>query len=117
MELLYIDCYIEASMPQRAARSVKLVFFIGGVTFAELSALRWWAKQEEGLDLIIATTKIINGDTLLDSLVDRIEGATHPALAPVPLTPPPPAAAPPSQPPTRTASRDQMPRTSSQSKR
>lgn len=92
-----------------AQQNVKIVFFIGGVTFAEIAALRWWAKQEGterticygcccyccnesltpsidclaglGIELIIATTQIINGDSLLDSLVERVEGAGHPALS------------------------------------
>lgn len=52
-------------------RSLVLVVFIGGVTFAEISALRFLSSQE-GMkyDLIIATTKLINGTTLLQTLID-----------------------------------------------
>eukprot|EP00250_Pteridium_aquilinum_P019526 c24468_g2_i1 orf=167-1996(-) len=52
-------------------RLLVLVVFIGGVTFAEISALRFLSAQE-GMkyDLIIATTKLINGTSLLQTLVE-----------------------------------------------
>ncbi|XP_024401527.1 vacuolar protein-sorting-associated protein 33 homolog [Physcomitrium patens] len=54
-----------------ARRLVILVIFIGGVTFAEISALRFLESQE-GMkyDFIIATTKLVNGTTLVKSLID-----------------------------------------------
>ncbi|CAF2047566.1 unnamed protein product [Brassica rapa subsp. narinosa] len=53
-------------------RSVVLVVFIGGVTFAEISALRFLASKEGvAYDLIIATTKIINGATLIETFMDK----------------------------------------------
>jgi hypothetical protein len=33
--------------------------------------------------LVIGTTHMINGDSLIDSLIERVEGALHPAIAPV----------------------------------
>jgi hypothetical protein len=52
---------------------VTLVFFVGGVTFTELSALRWLSRQE-GMygDFIVATTKLINGNTFLTSLMENM---------------------------------------------
>eukprot|EP00897_Mesotaenium_endlicherianum_P000069 jgi/Mesen1/10062/ME000730S09345 len=51
-------------------RSLVLVVFIGGVTFAEISALRWLSSQEDVKhDFLIATTKLINGSSLLQTLV------------------------------------------------
>ncbi|KAM7265316.1 hypothetical protein ACFE04_002999 [Oxalis oulophora] len=49
-------------------RSLVLVVFIGGVTYAEISALRYLSAQE-GLayDLIIGTTKIISGNSLVET--------------------------------------------------
>lgn len=44
-----------------------LVFFIGGCTFAEISALRF-LSQRENCSFLIGTTKIINGRTFLKSL-------------------------------------------------
>eukprot|EP00051_Salpingoeca_urceolata_P013714 m.173465 g.173465 ORF g.173465 m.173465 type:complete len:275 (+) comp17870_c0_seq8:1353-2177(+) len=46
---------------------VTLVFFVGGCTFAEISALRFLG-QMEGRDYVVATTKIVNGRSLLKSL-------------------------------------------------
>ncbi|KAK9126616.1 hypothetical protein Scep_015462 [Stephania cephalantha] len=54
-------------------RSLVLVVFIGGVTFAEISALRFLSAQEGmAYDLIVATTKIINGQTVLEPFMDRV---------------------------------------------
>ncbi|OQR90268.1 vacuolar protein sorting-associated protein 33A [Achlya hypogyna] len=53
-------------------RKVMVVYFIGGVTFMEIAALRHLSKQPEcPYDIIIATTKIINGSTLIKSVVDK----------------------------------------------
>nr|CAD1843835.1 unnamed protein product [Ananas comosus var. bracteatus] len=51
-------------------RSLVLVVFIGGVTFAEIAALRFLSAQEGiGYDFIVGTTKIVNGNTILDTLI------------------------------------------------
>lgn len=55
------------------ASKVHLVFFIGGVTFTEIAAIRWLSQQDDNREYIIATTKLINGDTLLSSLMENIE--------------------------------------------
>lgn len=53
------------------APRVILVFFIGGCTFAEISALRFLSQQEDSnVEFVIATTKLINGDTFLKSIID-----------------------------------------------
>lgn len=45
-----------------------LVFFVGGCTFAEISALRFLSQQEENnFEFIVATTKVINGRSFLKS--------------------------------------------------
>lgn len=48
------------------SRNVKtvVVYFIGGVTYTEIAALRLLSKQK-GCKIIIATTSIINGERLL----------------------------------------------------
>ncbi|KAK1627348.1 hypothetical protein QYE76_001663 [Lolium multiflorum] len=47
-------------------RSLVLVVFIGGVTSAEIAALRFLsAKEGMGYDFLVATTKVITGNTLL----------------------------------------------------
>lgn len=50
-------------------QKVILVFFIGGITYAEISALRLLSQKEEGnTEFVIATTNFINGKTFLSSL-------------------------------------------------
>ncbi|KAI5648597.1 hypothetical protein M9H77_34602 [Catharanthus roseus] len=54
-------------------RSLVLVVFIGGVTFAEVSALRFLSSQEGmAYDLIVGTTKIISGKTLTETFVEKL---------------------------------------------
>lgn len=54
-----------------ARRLIVLVVFIGGVTFAEISALRFLESQEDmKYDFMVATTKLVNGTTLVKSLID-----------------------------------------------
>ncbi|CAD6239032.1 GSCOCG00008613001-RA-CDS [Cotesia congregata] len=49
-----------------------LVFFIGGCTYAEISALRFLSQQEDlNVEFIVGTTKLINGDSFLMSLTDN----------------------------------------------
>ena len=53
-------------------RRVVLVVIIGGVTFAEINAIRFLSgRPEVNCDFVIATTKLINGTTLLESFVDE----------------------------------------------
>mmetsp|Transcript_30543 Transcript_30543/g.58825 ORF Transcript_30543/g.58825 Transcript_30543/m.58825 type:complete len:626 (-) Transcript_30543:289-2166(-) len=53
-----------------ARKKPVLVFFIGGVTFSEISTLRFISTQEEvNRDIVIGTTKLINGNTLLETLL------------------------------------------------
>lgn len=54
------------------APRVILVFFLGGCTFAEISALRFLAKQEDNnIEFLIATTKLINKNTFLDGFIEN----------------------------------------------
>ncbi|XP_028788975.1 vacuolar protein-sorting-associated protein 33 homolog [Neltuma alba] len=54
-------------------RSLVLVVFVGGVTFAEISALRFLSAQEGmAYDLIIGTTKIINGRTVVETFMEKM---------------------------------------------
>ena len=51
-------------------RPTVLVVFIGGVTYAEISALRFLGNQG-GLNcnFVVVTTKLVNGHTLIASLL------------------------------------------------
>lgn len=54
-------------------RSLVLVVFIGGVTCAEISALRFLSAQEGmAYDLIVGTTKIITGHTLTETFIESL---------------------------------------------
>ncbi|KAK6192041.1 hypothetical protein SNE40_003590 [Patella caerulea] len=65
---------ITSSHSSTGEQRVTLVFFLGGVTYAEIAALRFLAQQDEGgTDYLIATTKIINGSRLIDTLKEKIE--------------------------------------------
>eukprot|EP01100_Stratorugosa_tubuloviscum_P000789 TRINITY_DN117_c1_g1_i1.p1 TRINITY_DN117_c1_g1~~TRINITY_DN117_c1_g1_i1.p1 ORF type:complete len:692 (-),score=224.73 TRINITY_DN117_c1_g1_i1:125-2155(-) len=47
---------------------VTLVVFIGGCTYSEIAAVRWLQRLEERRKFVIVTTKLINGDSFLNSL-------------------------------------------------
>ncbi|ORX89440.1 vacuolar protein sorting-associated protein 33A [Basidiobolus meristosporus CBS 931.73] len=51
---------------------ISIVLFLGGCTYTEISAIRFLSQQEEGREYVIATTQIINGNTLLDPLIEKV---------------------------------------------
>ncbi|MCD7447259.1 Vacuolar protein-sorting-associated protein 33 [Datura stramonium] len=54
-------------------RTLVLVVFIGGVTSAEISALRFLSSQEGmAYDIIVATTQMVNGSTLTETFVEKL---------------------------------------------
>ena len=46
-----------------------LVYFLGGITFAEIAALRFLQNLNPKFKIIIATTSIINGETGIAQLI------------------------------------------------
>ena len=57
-----------------ADKKVVLVFFVGGVTMAEIAALRFLSQQEESnVEYLIGTTSIITGNTFIESLSTKLE--------------------------------------------
>jgi hypothetical protein len=59
-----------APIPSDADIPTVLVYFVGGVTRAEVSALRFWARQHRGIcRVLIATTQTMNGTSLIKQLV------------------------------------------------
>ncbi|XP_056391212.1 protein lava lamp isoform X2 [Hyla sarda] len=59
---------------QQGENKVMLIFFLGGVTFAEIAALRFLSQLEDGgTEYIIATTKLINGTTWIKSIMEKLE--------------------------------------------
>ncbi|CAG9834285.1 unnamed protein product [Diabrotica balteata] len=62
-----VNTIINTDSPQTV-----LVFFIGGCTFAEISALRFLSTQEDSnVEFVIGTTKLINGTTFLNSIIEN----------------------------------------------
>lgn len=61
---------LTSELSQSDVPRVILVFFLGGCTFAEVAALRFLAQEDSNVEFIIATTKLINKNTFLDSFID-----------------------------------------------
>jgi hypothetical protein len=62
---------LTSEMSQSDIPRVVLVFFAGGCTFAEISALRFLSQQDENnVEFVIATTKIINKNTFLANIIN-----------------------------------------------
>ena len=57
-----------------------LVLFIGGATYAEVSALRFLGQKGlANADIVVATTHMVTGTTLLEGMIARAGGSTGPA--------------------------------------
>lgn len=52
-------------------KKVIVVAFVGGVTFAEIAALRWIASFYP-VELVVASTSLLNGTTFIGGLLERI---------------------------------------------
>ncbi|KAG0173258.1 hypothetical protein DFQ28_011169 [Apophysomyces sp. BC1034] len=46
-----------------------IIFFLGGCTHTEVSAIRFLAQHDEGRDYLVATTQMINGSSFLEPIV------------------------------------------------
>lgn len=55
---------------QTKTKRIQIVLFVGGVTYAEVSALRFLSKQKS-IPILILTTSIINGNTFLQTLFTK----------------------------------------------
>lgn len=68
--------YFSEYTGQHGENRVTLVFFLGGVTYAEIAALRFLSQMEDGgTEYVIATTKLINGTSWIKSLMEKLEPA------------------------------------------
>ncbi|KAJ7146256.1 Sec1-like protein [Mycena epipterygia] len=45
-----------------------VVFFLGGCTYTEIAALRWVGRQNRGRKFLIATTGIVSGNSIVESI-------------------------------------------------
>ncbi|KZT30939.1 Sec1-like protein [Neolentinus lepideus HHB14362 ss-1] len=59
----------------RNQTSTTVVFFLGGCTYTEIAALRWVSRQNKGRNFLIATTGIISGNSLVDSVAGIAKGS------------------------------------------
>ena len=54
------------------AKKTVVVMFLGGITFTEIAALRFLAKQEEGKrKILICTTGLVNGNEIVDTAIEK----------------------------------------------
>ena len=51
-----------------------LVYYVGGVTFLEVAALRFLSRQREfPFEIVIATTRIMSADGFMKALIPAVE--------------------------------------------
>ncbi|KAI8970174.1 Sec1-like protein [Mycotypha africana] len=48
-----------------------IIFFLGGCTHTEVSAIRFLAQHDEGRDYLVATTQLINGNSILSPIISH----------------------------------------------
>lgn len=54
-----------------SSRKTVIVAFMGGVTFAEIAALRYLSSHASGANFIVCASKLINGNGLLQTFQDK----------------------------------------------
>ena len=66
-------------------RKVMLVYFIGGVSFMEIAAMRQLSRQADfPYQIVVCTTKLINGNTLVQSMQEDIRNGLLVSSGPAP---------------------------------
>ncbi|ELW65502.1 Vacuolar protein sorting-associated protein 33A, partial [Tupaia chinensis] len=64
---------LPTGLQKKRENRVTLVFFLGGVTFAEIAALRFLSQLEDGgTEYVIATTKLMNGTSWMEALMEKL---------------------------------------------
>ncbi|CAB4421246.1 unnamed protein product [Rhizophagus irregularis] len=59
---------------------VTLIFFLGGCTYTEISAIRFMAQQDEGQrEYVMLRLRIVNGNSLLSSVMQKMDNLGHSA--------------------------------------
>ncbi|XP_076434715.1 vacuolar protein sorting-associated protein 33A-like [Babylonia areolata] len=68
---------VTSSQSSSGEPKLTLVYFLGGVTFAEIAALRFLAQQDDGgTDYVVATTSLLSANRLMDVLTFKKEKVT-----------------------------------------
>ncbi|KZP25327.1 Sec1-like protein [Athelia psychrophila] len=55
-----------------------VVFFLGGCTYTEIAALRWISRQNRGRKFLIATTGIVSGASIIESMAGGRRASSGP---------------------------------------
>lgn len=57
-----------------SGKKVMLVYFIGGVSFMEIAAMRFLSRQKNfPYQIIVCTTKLINGNVFVESIIEDLQ--------------------------------------------
>lgn len=57
-----------------SGKKVMLVYFIGGVSFMEIAAMRYLSRQKDfPYQIIVCTTKLINGNVFVESTIEDLQ--------------------------------------------
>eukprot|EP00761_Pharyngomonas_kirbyi_P014772 gb/GECH01014802.1/.p1 GENE.gb/GECH01014802.1/~~gb/GECH01014802.1/.p1 ORF type:complete len:599 (+),score=157.21 gb/GECH01014802.1/:1-1797(+) len=69
-----VDTNQPGAIPPQSNKRIVLLFFLGGVTFAEISAIRFLNTiyQEAEIEFVIGTTQLMNGHTFVESMYERV---------------------------------------------
>ncbi|KAH8102390.1 Sec1-like protein [Cristinia sonorae] len=59
---------ISSLLLPREQSTTTVVFFLGGCTYTEIAALRWIGRQNKGRRFLVATTGIISGKSMVESI-------------------------------------------------
>lgn len=74
MPFPFLTTFYTENFGSATGTKTTIVYFLGGCTYAEIAALRFLETQSEGQrEFIIATTKLINGNTLVESIIEPID--------------------------------------------
>lgn len=58
-------------------KKVTVVFFLGGVTYTEISALRFIGRQEEARrEIVVGTTELLNGNKMVEAAMRGVSGGS-----------------------------------------
>ncbi|EPQ61414.1 hypothetical protein GLOTRDRAFT_82875 [Gloeophyllum trabeum ATCC 11539] len=77
MHYFHSSCSWMVLVQGRDRTTTTVVFFLGGCTYTEIAALRWVGRQNKGRNFLIATTGIISGNSLVDSVAGIGRGSTN----------------------------------------
>ncbi|KAF6754272.1 ATP binding protein [Ephemerocybe angulata] len=64
---------MSAASPITEQTTTTVVFFLGGCTYTEIAALRWVGRQNKGRRFLIATTGIVSGASIVESLATGVQ--------------------------------------------